>query len=113
MATSCSSDVGPSMASLSAAEARAIALGAQGFAAARPARVDRRALRSLVGRLGAIQIDSVNVLVRSHYLPAFSRLGAYDRTHLDRLSHTAPRSVFEYWGHEASLLPVELQPLFR
>jgi uncharacterized protein YcaQ len=80
---------------------------------ARPATVDRRALRSLVARLGALQIDSVNVLVRSHYLPAFSRLGPYDPAELDHLSHFAPRSLFEYWGHEASLLPVQLQPLFR
>jgi uncharacterized protein YcaQ len=101
------------MDTLSAAEARAIALAAQGFAGPRPAKVDRRAVRALVERLGVVQIDSVNVLVRSHYLPAFSRLGAYDHGHLDRLSHDHPRSVFEYWGHEASLLPVAMHPLFR
>src|SRR6185369_13066875 len=67
----------------------------------------------MVDQLGVVQIDSVNVLVRSHYLPAFSRLGAYDPGVLDRLAHRAPRVLFEYWGHEASLLPVALQPLLR
>jgi uncharacterized protein YcaQ len=70
-------------------------------------------VRSLVERLGVVQIDSVNVLVRSHYLPAFSRLGAYDAAHLDALSHREPRTVFEYWGHEASLLPVAMHRLLR
>jgi hypothetical protein len=98
---------------ISAAEARRVALAAQGLASPRDAAPGRRQLRALVARLGVIQIDSVNVLVRSHYLPAFSRLGAYDRDELDRLSHRAPRAVFEYWGHEASLLPVELHPLMR
>ena len=97
---------------LSASEARHIAIAAQGFGL-RPARVDRRRLRELVEDLGVVQIDSVNVLVRSHYLPAFSRLGAYDRDALDELGHVAPRTVFEYWGHEASLLPIALYPLFR
>jgi hypothetical protein len=98
---------------LSLAEARALALTAQGFATPRERAADRRALRALVEQLGVVQIDSVNVLVRSHYLPAFSRLGSYDRRALDALAHKAPRALFEYWGHEASLLPVALQPLFR
>ena len=98
---------------LSAAAARRIALAAQGLAGPRPSRVDRRALRGLVERLGVVQIDSVNVLVRSHYLPAWSRLGAYDRDALDALAHEAPRVAFEYWGHEASILPVAVQPLLR
>jgi uncharacterized protein YcaQ len=101
------------MEKISASNARAIALTAQGFATPRSAKVDQRTLRSLVERLGVVQIDSVNVLVRSHYLPAFSRLGAYDREKLDQLCHQSPRSVFEYWGHEASLLPVAMHPLFR
>src|SRR3954454_2736305 len=100
---------------LSAAEARRVALAAQGFAEPGLARaVDTRALRSrVIDRVGLIQIDSVNVLSRAHYLPTFSRLGAYDPALLDKLSHYAPRRLFEYWGHEASLIPVELHPLLR
>lgn len=63
--------------------------------------------------LGVIQLDSVNVLTRSHYLPAWSRLGAYAPEELDALAGAAPRQLFEYWGHEASLLPVALWPLLR
>jgi uncharacterized protein YcaQ len=96
---------------LSAAEARRTALAAQGFA--EPRRHDGRAIRRLFDRVGLIQIDSVNVLSRAHYLPGFARLGAYDRDAIDRAAHYAPRRLFEYWGHEASLLPVELQPLLR
>ncbi len=101
-------------AGLSRAEARRIALAAQGFGDPPPrGAVDRRLLRRVLGRVGLLQIDSVNVVVRSHYLPAFSRLGPYDRDVLDRAAYGRDRILFEYWGHEASLLPVELQPLFR
>jgi len=98
---------------LSLSQARALALTAQGLAAPRPARVDARSVRGVVDQLGVVQIDSVNVVVRSHYLPAFSRLGAYEPPLLERLAYRAPRAAFEYWGHEASLLPVALQPLLR
>lgn len=98
---------------LSNAEARRIALAAQHFDSASTLR-SARDVASLVRRLGAVQIDSVNVLVRSHYLPLFSRLGAYAHELLDRAAYAERnRSLFEYWGHEASLLPVEMYPLFR
>ncbi|HTR51582.1 MAG TPA: crosslink repair DNA glycosylase YcaQ family protein [Kofleriaceae bacterium] len=98
---------------LSVADARRAALAAQGFSGPRTVPADRRALRGLVEKLGVVQIDSVNVLVRSHYLPAFSRLGGYDRDAFDALAHRAPRAVFEYWAHEASLVPIALHPLLR
>jgi uncharacterized protein YcaQ len=99
---------------LSADEARRVALAAQGFADARPARApDGWALRRVLDRVGLLQIDSVNVLARAHYLPLFSRLGPYPTELLDQAAWRAPRRLFEYWGHEASLLPVALQPLLR
>jgi uncharacterized protein YcaQ len=109
---------------LSAAEARGAALAAQGMGRPRPnGRINARHLRRAIDDVGLLQLDSVNILCRSHYMSLFSRLGPYPRATLDRLaSHadTAPgpakragRDLFEYWGHEASLLPVDLQPLLR
>ena len=95
-------------------EARRAALAAQGFGRPRPANPPTtRAVTDVVRRLGVVQIDSVNVLTRAHYLPVFSRLGAYDRGQLDSASSRAPRALFEYWGHEAALLPVSAHPLLR
>ena len=99
---------------LSVTAARRIALAAQGLAKPRPqGPVERRHLVKLLDRLHLHQIDSVNVLARAHYLPAFSRLGAYPRELLDGLAWAKPRRLFEYWAHEASLLPLELHPLVR
>ncbi len=98
---------------LSLAEARRIALAAQLFVPATAAPKSATAVGKLAHRLGAVQIDSVNVLVRSHYLPIFSRCGSYAPELLERAAYDGSRSLFEYWGHEASFLPVELYPLFR
>ncbi len=98
---------------LSVAQARRIALAAQGFGVARPDMAGTRHLRKTARDLGVIQIDSVNVVSRTHYLPAFSRLGHYPRETLEAEAWGKTPSLFEYWGHEASLLPLESQPLFR
>ncbi len=96
---------------LTNAQARRIALGAQGFAEPRPAgRVDRRHLRRALDRMGLIQIDSVNVLARSQELTLFARLGAHPRTLIDDASRAG--ELFEYWVHEASLVPTDQHPLF-
>ncbi|HUA48379.1 MAG TPA: crosslink repair DNA glycosylase YcaQ family protein [Solirubrobacteraceae bacterium] len=103
---------------LSLARARRIALAAQGFDRTRPARPASTArIARLIRELGVLQLDSVNVFLRAHYMPVFSRLGPYDRSRLDRIAGHGTgridRRLVEYWAHEASLIPVELHPLFR
>jgi len=83
-----------------------------GFGVKRPARAGVSHVRATAARLGAIQVDSVNVLARAHYLPTFSRYGAYPMSALDDLVH-GKRELFEYWGHAACFLPVDLYPLLR
>src|SRR4051812_2285870 len=103
----------PAVQTLSVAQARRIALAAQGFTRRRPTVVPgRRHLRRLLDDVGLLQIDSVNVGMRAHYLPGWSRLGAYSRDGLDRMAYR-DRELFEYWGHEAALLPLHLHPLMR
>ncbi|HEX4903038.1 MAG TPA: crosslink repair DNA glycosylase YcaQ family protein [Acidimicrobiales bacterium] len=99
--------------SLSRSQARRLVLSAQGLARPRPpGRIDRRHLRRVAQDLGLVQIDSVNVLVRAHHMPFFSRLGPHDPDLLHRLAYR-DRRLFEYWAHEASLVDVELEPLLR
>jgi len=100
---------------ISLPQVRRIALAAQGFGAKPSGELKAAHLQRMLAKLHLHQIDSVNVLVRAHYLPAFSRLGAYDPADLDRLAWgpKSKRRLFEYWAHEASLLPFDLHPLLR
>lgn len=102
------------METLTLMQARRIALTASGFGGRAPAgTLAARHLRRVVENTGLLQIDSVNVLQRAHYLPAYSRIGPYETNLLDRGSARKPRWLFEYWAHEASLVPVSLQPALR
>lgn len=106
------------MGTLTVAQARRIAVAAQGFADATPTgSITRGHLRRLISRIQVLQLDSVSVAVRAHYAPVFSRLGSYDRDVLDRAawSHSAraPRLLVEYWAHEAALMAVDDWPLLR
>jgi uncharacterized protein len=105
-------------ATMSRAEARATVLSAQGFGRERPqSEIGAAEISEVVRRLGVVQLDSVNVFCRSHYMPVFSRLGSYDRELLDRLvGHTEQdggREFFEYWGHEASIMSANVYGLLR
>ena len=105
------------MTRLTAAQARRVAVAAQGFGTPKPAQITRADIRRLIARIQVLQLDSVSVSVRAHYAPVFSRLGSYDRDVLDRAawSHTSrtPRLLVEYWAHEAALMAVEDWPLLR
>jgi uncharacterized protein YcaQ len=106
----------PAELSFSLKQARRLALAAQGFSGRQPPALIKAAqVNRLVERLGVLQIDSVNAVVRSHYLPLFSRLGNYAPLILEQAAWSSGRrrSLFEYWGHEASLLPMALYPLMR
>ncbi len=106
--------VGSRMETISLAAARRVAITAQGLLGrGRSAPPKARQIDAVINQIGLLQIDSVSVLARAHYVPLFSRLGAYDRTLLDEAAWGRKRRLFEYWGHEASLLPFALQPLLR
>lgn len=95
---------------LSLAEARRLALASQGFAEARPAAPDIDHVRSVIRRLGLVQLDYVNVLLPAHYLVFYSRLGSYPREHFEELVYQR-REFTEHWAHEASVIPMESWPL--
>ena len=97
---------------IGSAEARRLALASLGFGRVKPARAGVAHVRATAARLSAIQIDSVNVLARAHYVPTFSRYGPYPASALDDLAH-GTRELFEYWGHAACFLPIDLYPLMR
>lgn len=102
------------MRELNRAQARRLALRAQGFGAARSTLpVTLRDVQRVIDRVALFQIDSINVVERAHYLPLFSRLGPYDRQLLDRCFAESPRRLFEYWGHAASLIDVRLWPALQ
>jgi uncharacterized protein YcaQ len=99
--------------SLSLAQARRVALAAQGFLDPPHATPTLRTLVRTVGRTGVLQVDSVNVLQRAHYMPLFSRMGPYDPALLTRAAERRPRRLVEYWAHVQALMPVDLWPVMR
>lgn len=95
-------------------QARRMALAAQGFGRPRQGqRVTARQVQQVIDQVAQFQIDSINVVARAHFLPIYSRRGPYDVEVLERAAHRAPRRLFEYWGHAASLVDVTLQPALR
>lgn len=99
--------------SLSATEARRVSLAAQGFDRARPAAAGTRQLNLALARMSTLQIDSVNVFARSHYMPLFSRVGSYDTAALDRLLFARRSPYVEYWAHVAAFVPAADWGLFH
>ena len=99
---------------LTNAQARRVALAAQGFGVPRPDRaITIRDVQAMTTRLGQFQIDSINVVTRAQFMPLYSRFGPYDTRLLERAVHRPPRRLFEYWGHAASLIDVTLEPMLR
>ncbi|MGA8245347.1 MAG: crosslink repair DNA glycosylase YcaQ family protein [Nocardioides sp.] len=101
------------MRSLSQAQARRVALAAQGFLDPPHEAPTMRTLSRTVGRTGVLQVDSVNVLQRAHFMPLYSRMGPYDVDLVRRASESGPRRLVEYWAHVQALMPVELWPVMR
>ncbi|MDQ1485222.1 MAG: uncharacterized protein QOJ62_915, partial [Actinomycetota bacterium] len=99
--------------SLSRAQARRVALVAQGFRDPRHPTPTMRTFSRTLGRTGVLQVDSVNVLQRAHYMPLFSRMGPYDVDMLRLASEKKPRRMVEYWAHVAAYMPVDLWPYMR
>jgi len=99
--------------SLSQAQARRIALAAQGFLDPPHEQPTLRTLGRTLGRTGVLQVDSVNVLQRAHYMPLYSRMGPYDVDLVRRASETRPRRMVEYWAHVQAYMPVDLWPFMR
>lgn len=102
-----------SVVALSRGQARRVALAAQGFADRPHARPTMRTLARTVERTGVLQIDSVNVLQRAHFMPLYSRMGPYDVDLVRRAAEEPPRRVVEYWAHVAAFMPVDLWPAMR
>jgi uncharacterized protein YcaQ len=99
--------------SLSKAQARRIALAAQGFLDPPHVPPTMRTLSRTVDRTGVLQVDSVNVLQRAHYMPLYSRMGPYDVDLVRRASEGRPRRLVEYWAHVQAFMPVDLWPVMR
>ena len=98
---------------LSRAQARRVALGAQGFRDPRHTTPTMRTFNRTLQRTGVLQVDSVNVLQRAHYMPLFSRMGPYDTDLLRRASERRPRKIVEYWAHVQAFMPVDLWPVMQ
>ncbi|WP_312856206.1 winged helix-turn-helix domain-containing protein [Nocardioides pelophilus] len=101
------------MQTLSLAQARRIALAAQGFADKRHETPTMRTFQRTLARTGVLQVDSVNVLQRAHFMPLYSRMGPYDVDLLRRAAESRPRRVVEYWAHVQAFMPVDLWPVMR